>query len=288
MQLSQEDRISPQEKSSGTNSLAIIAIAVVVLVSVGGYYYLNSDNKNEAPQIIVPVVIPDPIPEKPLETDANLPEPKIIEADPIPLPVVASVPAVEPLPSLANSDPYVHQKAIDIADGMEIEPLLIEDNVVRQFVVFVDNLAQGELARKVSPLKAPKNSFTVSEIANKTYIDPDSYHRYDLYADFLASLNEKELAKTYKEMTPLLAQAFSELGYSSTSFNERMQQAIAVMLDAPIIEQPIELDGISVNYQFVDPKLEALPNAQKLMIRMGPENTRKVKLALRRLQKNLN
>lgn len=290
MQLSQEDRITPQEKSSGTNGLAIIAIAAVVLISAGGYYYLSGDDKSEEPQVIAPVIVPDPIPAEPLETEATLPEPEPEIVDPVPVQLaeVEPVPEVEPLPALADSDAYIHQKAIDIADGMAIEPLMIEDNVVRQFVVFVDNLAQGELARKVSPLKAPNSNFTVSEIANKTYVDPDSYHRYDLYADFLASLNEEELAKSYKEMTPLLGEAFSELGYNDTSFDERMQQAIAIMLDAPIIEQPIELDGVSVNYQFVDPNLEALPNAQKLMIRMGPENSRKVKSALRRLQKHLN
>ncbi|ABZ74959.1 conserved hypothetical protein [Shewanella halifaxensis HAW-EB4] len=288
MQLSQEDRISPQEKSSGTNGLAILAIVAVVALSAGGYYYLSGNEKVEELQVIAPIVIPDPIPEQPLETEA-VPEPEVIvEAESVQLPEVDPVPQVEPLPALADSDEFVHQKVTNVADGMAIEPLLIEDNLVRQFVVFVDNLAQGELARKVSPLKAPNNSFTVSEIANKTYINPDSYHRYDLYADFLASLNDEELAKTYKELTPLLSEAFVELGYNDISFNERMQQAIEVMLDAPIIEQPIELDGVSVNYQFVDPKLEALPNAQKLMVRMGPENSRKVKSALRRLQKHLN
>ncbi|WOT04930.1 DUF3014 domain-containing protein [Shewanella youngdeokensis] len=290
MQLSQEDRITPQEKSSGTNGLAIIAIAVVALISAGGYYYLSSNDKSEEPQVITPVVVPDPLPEQPLETVANLPEPEpeVVEPAVVELPEVTPEPEAEPLPTLADSDAYIHQKTIDIADGMAIEPLLIEENVIRQFVVFVDNLAQGELARKVSPLKAPNNRFTVSDIANKTYVDPDSYHRYDLYADFLTSLNEEQLAKTYSELTPLLNEAFHELGYDSTSFDERVQEAIAVMLGAPIIEQPIELDGVSVNYQFVDPKLEALPDAQKLMVRMGPENARKIKAALRRLQKHLD
>lgn len=289
MQLSQEDRISPQEKGSSTNGLAIIAIIAVVALSAGGYYYLSGNEKPAEPQIIAPVVIPDPVPEQPLETEA-VPEPEVVEVipEPVQLPEVEPTPQPEPLPALSDSDAYVQKQVTAVADGMAIEPLLIEDNVIRQFVVFVDNLAQGELARKVSPLKSPSTSFTASDIANKTYIDPDSYHRYDLYADFLASLNDEELAKTYKQVTPLLNEAFAELGYSQTTFDERMQQAIDVMLDAPIIEQPIELDGVSVNYQFVDPKLEALPNAQKLMVRMGPENARKVKAALRRLQQQLN
>jgi len=288
MQLNQEDRITPQEKPASTNGLALAAIAIVVLISAGGYYYLSNNDKKQDPQIIAPLVLPDPAPEKPLATEAVLPEPEVIEPAVIAQVDLEPIVEVEPLPSLANSDAYTHKKVIEVADGMAIGPLVIEDNIVRQFVVFVDNLAQGELARKVSPLTAPNSHFSVSDIANKTYLNPDSYHRYDLYADFLASLNEAELAKTYKEMTPLLNEAFNELGYNDLSFNSRMDQAITTMLNAPIIEQPIELNGVSVNYQFVDPDLEALPNAQKLMIRMGPDNARKVKSALRRLQKHLH
>ena len=85
-------------------------------------------------------------------------------------------------------------------------------------------------------------------------------------------------------MLPLLDKAFTELGYPNITFNQRLQQAIKVLLATPIIEEPIELYSISVNYKFVDPKLEALPDAQKLLIRMGPDNTRKLKKVLRRLQ----
>ncbi|MGL4516467.1 MAG: DUF3014 domain-containing protein, partial [Shewanella sp.] len=69
--------------------------------------------------------------------------------------------------------------------------------------------------------------------------------------------------------------------------NDRLLQEIKVFLAAPIIEDPIELHSISVNYKFVDPQLEALPSAQKLLIRMGPENTRKLKTALRNLENQL-
>ncbi|MCL1062580.1 DUF3014 domain-containing protein [Shewanella benthica] len=282
MQVNQEDRIAPQEKSANTNTLAIVAVAVAAIIAGGAYYYFQASEP--VPQ---PVEVKDIIPEEPLVTIADIPEPviedviepKIIEVEP--------QVQVEPLPTLSNSDGYVHKKTVEIADGMKIEPLLVEKDLVRHFVVFVDNLAQGELARKVSPLKAPERIFTVSDITNKTYLNPDSYHRYDLYANFVANLDEQQLAATYKELTPLLEEAFEELGYGDMSFNQRLLQAIDIMLAAPVIEQPIELDGVSVNYQFVDPQLEALPNAQKLLVRMGPENTKKVKAALRKLKRYL-
>ncbi|MBL4814213.1 MAG: DUF3014 domain-containing protein, partial [Shewanella sp.] len=244
MQVNQEDRIAPQEKSANTNTLAIVAVAVAAIIAGGAYYYFQASEP-----VPLPVEVKDIIPEEPLVTIADIPEPviedviepKIIEVEP--------QVQVEPLPTLSNSDGYVHKKTVEIADGMKIEPLLVEKDLVRHFVVFVDNLAQGELARKVSPLKAPDRIFTVSDITNKTYLNPDSYHRYDLYANFVANLDEQQLAATYKELTPLLEEAFEELGYGDMSFNQRLLQAIDIMLAAPVIEQPIELDGVSVNYQ---------------------------------------
>ena len=284
MQVNQEDRIAPQEKSANTNTLAIVAVAVAAIIAGGAYYYFQASEPEPLPQQL-PFEVVDITPEEPLVTIVDIPEPvieEIVEPE-----VIETEAQVEPLPTLSNSDGYVHKKTVEIADGMKIEPLLVEKDLVRHFVVFVDNLAQGELARKVSPLKAPDRIFTVSDITNKTYLNPDSYHRYDLYANFVANLDEQQLAATYKELTPLLGEAFEELGYGEMSFNQRLLEAIDIMLAAPVIEQPIELDGVSVNYQFVDPQLEALPNAQKLLVRMGPENTKKVKAALRKLKKYL-
>lgn len=290
MQVNQEDRIAQRKKATAnTNTLTIVAVAITALIAGGAYYYLSSSEPAPLPEQL-PIQVVDITPDEPIETIADIPEPEIVQPIEPEVAVVEieQLPYVEPVPTLGESDSYVNNKAVVLADGMKIEPLLVEKDLVRHFVVFIDNIAQGELARKVSPLKAPNRIFTVSEITNKTYLNPDSYHRYDIYADFVANLDDQQLASTYKELTPLMAEAFEELGYSDISFNERMIEAIDIMLGAPIIEQPIELDGVSVNYQFVDTELEALPNAQKLMVRMGPENSKKIKMALRKLKKQLS
>lgn len=107
-----------------------------------------------------------------------------------------------------------------------------------------------------------------------------------MYANFIEGLNDKDLVATYIELKPLFAEAFTELGYSDIDFDKRMQQAFSMVASAPIIEDPIELSSISVNYKYVDPNLEALPSAQKLLIRMGPDNTRKIKAAVKKLQQS--
>lgn len=297
MQVNQDDRINPQETSSSSNRFALFAIVLVVLLSAGGYYYYSGDS--DAPKRIpnAPIVLPETPSSEPMTLESATEPEETAETTPTTTETntnstessVTTEPevVVEPVPALAESDTFVQQKALAIINNNLLASSLVQQDIIRQFVVFVDNLAQGELTRKVSPIKGPEKLFTVSEITNKVYLNPDSYHRYDAYVDSITKMDEQSLIRTYKQLTPLLEEAFSELGYSHAKFNDRMLQAIKVLLAAPIVEDPIELSSISVNYQFVDPNLEALPSAQKLLIRMGPENTRKLKVALRKLENQL-
>lgn len=297
MQVNQDDRITPQETSSSSNRFALFAIVLVVLLSAGGYYYYSGDS--ESPKLIpnAPIVLPETPPSEPMTLE-SAPEPETTETTPAvtetntnsteTTAVAEPEVVVEPVPVLAESDAFVQQKALAMINNNVLSSSLVQQDLVRQFVVFVDNLAQGELTRKVSPLKGPEKLFSVSEITNKVYLNPEGFHRYDAYVDSIAKMDEQSLITTYKQLTPLLEEAFTELGYSNAKFNDRMLQAIKMLLAAPIIEDPIELNSISVNYQFVDPNLEALPSAQKLLIRMGPENTRKLKVALRKIENQLS
>jgi hypothetical protein len=50
-----------------------------------------------------------------------------------------------------------------------------------------------------------------------------------------------------------------------------------VILATPEIDDPIPLQHKSVMYTYADPELEKLPSVQKQLLRMGPENTRRIK-----------
>ncbi|WP_434927915.1 DUF3014 domain-containing protein [Shewanella sp. HL-SH8] len=295
MQVNKEDRATPATEAETKPNMnnAIIGGVIVALIVGAGYFYMSGEDSAELePAMPTPIELPEPVPMNPIEevpieesiTDTDTTDTSV--SDIVPLGGESQAPKVvaEPLPPLAESDDFVAKKTLAVANGMKIEPLILKKDMARQFVVFIDNLAQGELIRKASPMQGPSNKFSVSEITNKTYLNPDSYHRYDLYADFVSGLNDQELAATYRELKPLFEEAFTELGYTNMTFDERMQQAFKMIADAPIVEDPIELTSISVNYQYVDANLEALPNAQKLLVRMGPENTRKIKNAVKRLQ----
>ncbi|MGL6123006.1 MAG: DUF3014 domain-containing protein [Shewanella sp.] len=290
MQVNQDDRVTPQEVSSSSNRFAFFAIVLVVLLSAGGYYYYSEDSDSLKLIPNAPIVLPETPPSEPM-TLGSAPELETTEVTPAVTETTAVTEPdviVEPVPALAESDGFAQQKALAIINNNVLGSLLVQQDIIRQFVVFVDNLAQGELTRKVSPLKGPEKLFSVSEITNKVYLNPEGFHRYDAYVDSISKMDERSLIVTYKQLTPMLEEAFAELGYSNVKFNDKMLQAINVLLAAPIIEAPIELSSISVNYRFVDPDLEALPSAQKLLVRMGPENTRKLKVALRKIENQLS
>lgn len=294
MQANQDDRITKSEANSDGKGILIAVAALLAVGAMGIYYYLNQPDTPEttvqAPEQTT-VQVPDALPEKPIPTETiPEPEPEVTQqkSEPQPEPVAQKTEPVKPtLPQLNQSDEFVHQQTLEAFKGLSINDILLNKNLARQFVVFVDNLAHGELARKSSPLIGPKQHFDALDVTDKIYLDPDSYHRYDMYAELLETMNSKAVISTYRLLTPILNDAFSELGYEDVTFNQRVKKAIKEVLNAPIIEQPIELTSISVNYKFKDADIESLPDAQKLMIRMGPKNTRKVKTALRRILKEL-
>ena len=45
MQVNQEDRIVPQEKSSGNSGIAIILLVSVLLIAGGAYYYFSGEQE---------------------------------------------------------------------------------------------------------------------------------------------------------------------------------------------------------------------------------------------------
>jgi len=82
----------------------------------------------------------------------------------------------------------------------------------------------------------------------------------------------------------LFQSAYQNLGYPNGYFNDRLVQVIDSLLATPQLSGPIELSRPNVLYTFADPKLEALPAGEKLLLRMGPDNAAVVKGKLKELR----
>jgi hypothetical protein len=163
--------------------------------------------------------------------------------------------------------------------------LLDADDLIRKLVVSVSNVAEGASPAKQLLHIRPEERFTALSTSQRIVIDPESYRRYDAPAELFASLDAGAVAGLVRTLEPLLEEAHKELGLSERKgFRDTLSRAIAVLLAVPVVEGPIRLRAVNVNYAFEDPALEKLSPAQKHLIRMGPENTRRVQKKLSEIQ----
>ena len=163
------------------------------------------------------------------------------------------------------------------------EWLKVSDLIRRIFTAAVDNIAHGASPRAHLKFLTPSKSFSVVKKGEELYLNPQSYRRYDLVADAFASLDAKGCARIFREVKPLFQEAYRELGYPDQDFEETLVQAIKVLLDTPIVKGDIVVVEGVTTYQMADDNLEDLEDAQRDLLRMGPQNIRKVQNKLREM-----
>ena len=199
--------------------------------------------------------------------------------------IVEPEPEVATLPALNDSDTMVVAK-IDEYLSDSVMSLLVTDDVIRRGVVFIDNLAQGKVAKKHNPVIKPQESFSVTE-GDILTIDPNSYERYTPYVKIFTSMSAAQVVRMFEEYQPLINDAYTEIGYGDDEFKQTLNDAIDLLLDTPEPEGALPLLRDSVTYQYAFSEWEQLPAAQKQLLRMGPDNMKKVKAALRNIKAQL-
>lgn len=189
-----------------------------------------------------------------------------------------------PLPPLDESDDLFAEALSGLFGDSVLSDLLRAPQLVRKGVIIVDNLTDRRLPVKYLPLRPPAGPFRVREQGGRIFLDPTNYARYRPYVDLLARLEPDAVKVFLRRYGPWLQAAYEELGYPEARFEERLMAVIDVLLQTPEVTGPVELVQPSVHYKFADPTLEALSSGQKALLRMGPENARRVKEKLRQLR----
>ncbi|WP_354625509.1 DUF3014 domain-containing protein [Psychromonas sp. MME2] len=286
------DSLYKNKKSTAIIVLTIIQAIILVLVLIAAGMYFFDKNSPSTPTTPIENITPtQPIV---IETDTVAPveepiKPSDEQSDDLTNQIAPDIEDVEqpPLPTIEESDPFTLNIIEQLLATTEQSKLFAKQDIINNIVVFISNLSQGELLHKFSPVNKPSDKFTVIEDDGKLYLNPQSYRRYDSYITLMSHLDTDAVVTQYHLLSPLLEQVYGEVGHPQQTFKNALSDAIDILLAAPIIEEPIALIYPSVMYKFADEKLENLPAAQKLMIRMGPENSRKLKEKLRQVQSAL-
>lgn len=269
------------EQRSLTPHMILGAVAIVVLLGV--FFWLSSEDeapvplpvKNSVPSQPKPEPIAEPEPEEEPETVYDEPEPE-----------VESIPEPESVP-LDISDAAVKTAIIALSQMPALAEILIDDDLLRRFVVFTNNLAEQELTDNHHFLRPPKGQFRIYHQAGKEWIDAASYKRYSAYAEALDSIQTSNLINLYQKYKPALDEIYLQVGNPDTAFDERLLDAINHLLDTPEIPVPVEVYSDSVMYKYRNERIESLSDAQKQLLRTGPENMRQIKAKLREIKEAL-
>jgi hypothetical protein len=255
---------------------AILWAAAAVVVAAGGglYYYYKMRGDEPAPVAARP-------PQAAPATAADEP-PGIAN----PVPELPADPA-KPLPALNESDGEAKEGFTTLFGQGADETFLTPENVVRRFVVTVDNLPRKKLSTEMRALKPVTGTTAVTEQGEALVLSEDNYKRYAPYIKLIQKTDSKQIAELYFRWYPLLQQSYEDLGYPGQYFNDRVVQVIDHLLETPAVRGPITLTQPKVFYEFADPTLEERSAGQKTLIRMGPENAAAVKQKLRELRTEL-
>lgn len=230
---------------------------------------------------VLPEEFPAPVDQEPFRPVEVVPEPAP-EPEPDAAEAAEATPSepIETLPSLNSSDSYVRQRLASMELGASLLRLMVSDEIIRKFVVFTHNVAEGDLPQLEYPLRRVQPEPMVRELDENLYeLDTASYRRYNTLVDTLIALEPEQAMRIYDSLRPLFQEAYRELGFQE-SFDQVLVQAIDQILAARPVEGPFQLIKPSVMYVYAESQLEALTPVEKQLLRMGPENAAKLQSRL--------
>jgi hypothetical protein len=259
-----EDIISEGSQKSDQRVVLTAAGILLVLVAVFALYYFviyrNAGKGGETASI--PPVTAE--------------EKQLAPAEP------SDVPAVPPV-ALDQSDDLVRRLAREISSHPRLASWLKSEQLIRHFVGAVDNIANGLSPRSHIAFFMPEGDFKAIKTGTVFVADPNGFTRYNPVVDVFVSVDSAQCVSLLRGLKPLCQEAYRDLGYPDQDFEATLIRAISELLEAPVVEGDIILEKAVLNYTMLDPNLENLSDAQKHLLRMGPENVEAIQKKLREL-----
>lgn len=280
--------------------LALGLLALAVLAGVAAWYLGLLQ-----PEPPVPAPAPPPV-SRPVAPVVVAPEPQPAPPAPVqpviqhPVQAIDTPPPREskPLPALGASDPRLKAELDNWLGRKKVQQFLLLDSFVRRVVATVDNLGHDHAPPSMWPVNIAPGRFTTLAQGETEVVSPDNAQRYNALVQFIEVVDARQGVQLYVSLYPLFQQAYEELGYPKGYFNDRLIAIIDLLLATPVHETPLEVSLVDVKgpipserpwvrYEFADEKLQSLAAGQKMLLRTGAVNHRRLRAKLLEIRKLL-
>ncbi|OGA19109.1 MAG: hypothetical protein A3H32_00950 [Betaproteobacteria bacterium RIFCSPLOWO2_02_FULL_63_19] len=258
--------------------------SVLILIAIGAYFWLRQAPQQPPPP--APVVSAAPIVAPPAPAPA---EPAIRHP-------IDEAPSATPLPPIERADAFVKEQITGLLGAKRVKTHVRIENFVRSVVATVDNLARSLAPPRMWPIHPTPGRFNVETAGNERIISSKNAARYRPFVALAESVDTARAVALYKLLYPLFQRAYETLGYPGKHFNDRLVEVIDLLLETPIPSTPLKVELPEVQgpikpsrpwllYRFSDPALERLASGQKILLRVGRENEKRLKAKLVQIRK---
>ena len=266
-----------------------VGVPVLVAVAIAGYW-LWRDRQPQATPPEAPAVAAAPAP----EVAASAVEPAI--KYPIEAPQAEGADAA-PATAAGPDDPVV-AALTELLGRPAVRAHLQLDGFVQHLVATVDNLGRSHAPPRLWPGQPTPGRFAHEQGTGGAFIGAANHARYTPFVGWVESIDSARAVALYVRFYPLFQRAYVELGYPRGYFNDRLVEVIDQLLATPEPAEPptIELTEVKGSaaptrpwllYEFSDPSIRALSAGQKILLRMGVANERRLKAKLVELRSQL-
>ncbi|MFZ5603052.1 MAG: DUF3014 domain-containing protein [Pseudomonadota bacterium] len=192
----------------------------------------------------------------------------------------AQIPVIAIPPQLDDSDAYVLQAATEL--NPQVTGWLIPQEQLRKWVMLVNLVAEGKFPVKERPLSYDLQPFRARKENDRFWLDAASFSRKDVLVSALTTIPPSRAADYFHAWEPLLQRAHDELGIGG-QFRDRLQLAITRVNSVQPLQGDVELKQSIISYQYLDPILEQSSALEKLLWRLGPDNSARLQAYLKQL-----
>lgn len=266
-----------ETERTAQNRTTIIIVAVVLMATAAGLYVWNSR------RAVHPATSPPPAAEAP----SSAPQVPAIRH---PVQDIAQ-PDAAATGELAQTNDQVRALLVDWLGRDAVQQFLQLDDFTRHAVVTVDNLGRPHAAPRLWPVNPTAGRYSIETKDGLLYPTADNARRYAGFVAFVEGIDARRASAIYARNYALFQKQYEELGYPGRYFNDRLVEVIDLMIATPVPAQPPALKLTDVKgpvasthpwlrYEFADPALEALPAGQKMMLRVGPEQQKRLRAKL--------